>query len=325
MEHYGLIGNPIKHSFSESYFTDFFREHGIQAKYSAFCLDDINELETLICGDKDLIGLNVTSPFKCQCLKFIDELTLKAETVGAVNTILIDRSKRGKSGNYYLTGHNTDVEGFEAELDELMIPPSEEAVGEGKLTEEKRSPLYENGDEGAAETASAAVAVGEKSASISELRALVLGSGGAASAVCAALQFRGVKPTIVSRSAPKSDAENADCVDASERSRLLCTKALPTSMAGVPTVCYSQLDAEIMSAHRLIIDATPLGMGRFAGEAPQLPYELINEENICIDLVYNPAVTEFMRRCMERGASVRNGLAMLIGQAKASWQFWQER
>ena len=74
---------------------------------------------------------------------------------------------------------------------------------------------------------------------------------------------------------------------------------------------------------KYLVDATCLGMGKYIDEAPDFDYSLIGTDHICFDLVYNPGVTEFMRRCLKQGATERNGLAMLIGQAKQGWQFWK--
>ncbi len=55
---------------------------------------------------------------------------------------------------------------------------------------------------------------------------------------------------------------------------------------------------------------------------PDLPYDRITPAHCLFDLVYNPAVTEFMKRGAARGARTCNGLAMLTGQAEAAWDIW---
>lgn len=59
-------------------------------------------------------------------------------------------------------------------------------------------------------------------------------------------------------------------------------------------------------------------------ESPNLPYEAMNQNHLLYDLVYNPETTQFMQRGAQQGASVKNGLEMLILQAVASWEFWTE-
>ena len=122
--------------------------------------------------------------------------------------------------------------------------------------------------------------------------ALLLGSGGAASAVRYALQSRGVACTVVSRVQGRAD------------------------------ITYTDIDAGLMAAHRFIINCTPVGTYPHSEQAPPLPYELVGTSHICHDLVYNPGCTRFMVLCAERGAAVRNGLDMLHRQAELAWDIW---
>lgn len=127
-------------------------------------------------------------------------------------------------------------------------------------------------------------------------QALVLGTGGAAKAVSFALQRLGLKVDLVSRR--------------------------PRGRRGM--VSYNRLrDEEFMESHKLIVNATPLGTFPDTDSAPDIPYGLISGSHLCVDLVYNPSVTEFMRRCAERGATVRNGLEMLRLQALEAARIWE--
>ena len=60
-------------------------------------------------------------------------------------------------------------------------------------------------------------------------------------------------------------------------------------------------------------------------ECPNLPYEAMDSQHLLYDLIYNPDTTLFMKKGMERGAVVKNGLEMLLLQAYASWEFWHEK
>ena len=93
-----------------------------------------------------------------------------------------------------------------------------------------------------------------------------------------------------------------------------------TKREGVLT--YGELDADIMASHRIIVNTTPLGMYPDVDGCPDIPYEYITDENLCYDLLYNPDVTMFMRRSRQQGATVKNGLEMLLLQAFASWKIW---
>jgi len=124
--------------------------------------------------------------------------------------------------------------------------------------------------------------------------ALVLGTGGASKAVVAALRSLGVEPLLVSR------AGKADGI-----------------------INYGSIDAALLAANPLVVNATPLGTSPRTDECPPLPYDLLGPSNFCHDLVYNPAETLFMRRASARGAVVKNGLEMLELQALASLGIWE--
>lgn len=105
----GLIGKPLSHSFSKSYFTEKFRTSGItDYSYGLFELNSINELLPLIESNPNLIGINVTIPYKQVVIPFLQEISGEAKTIGAVNVIKIVSGK--------LTGYNSDYYGFKTSL-----------------------------------------------------------------------------------------------------------------------------------------------------------------------------------------------------------------
>lgn len=75
----------------------------------------------------------------------------------------------------------------------------------------------------------------------------------------------------------------------------------------------------------LIINTTPLGMYPKVDAAPEIDYSKITAHHFCYDLVYNPGQTLFLKRCRRQGATVRGGLAMLDGQARAALQLFSAR
>ena len=107
MKRYGLIGFPLGHSFSGTYFNEKFRREGIHARYDLFELKDIAEFQSLKLID-DLCGLNVTIPYKQQVIPYLDEMDETAAEIGAVNVIKFIRSE----GSLVLKGFNSDVIGF---------------------------------------------------------------------------------------------------------------------------------------------------------------------------------------------------------------------
>jgi len=108
MQHFGLIGYPLGHSFSKKYFSTKFEQEKIDAKYDLFELANIQEFTDLI-KKKQLAGLNVTIPYKEQIISYLNELDDTAAKIGAVNVIKISQV----AGEVYLKGYNSDAIGFE--------------------------------------------------------------------------------------------------------------------------------------------------------------------------------------------------------------------
>ncbi len=108
---YGIIGYPISHSFSNSYFSEKFKREAIpNAVHKVFPIPSISEFPQLLSNEPQLIGLNVTIPYKETVIPYLHELDETAKLVGAVNTILIKRNSNGAEP--ILKGYNTDVFGF---------------------------------------------------------------------------------------------------------------------------------------------------------------------------------------------------------------------
>jgi len=124
MHQYGLIGYPLGHSFSAAFFTKKFKEEGIDANYRNFPLESIADLKTLVKKEKDLVGLNVTVPYKQEVIPYLNSLRPTAEAIQAVNTI----SFRRREGMLELVGDNTDVPGFRRSLEQYLKPHHSSAL-----------------------------------------------------------------------------------------------------------------------------------------------------------------------------------------------------
>ena len=96
MEKYGLIGYPLRHSFSIGYFNEKFKSEGINAEYVNFEIPQINDFMEVIEENPNLRGLNVTIPYKEQVIPFLSELDPDTAKIGAVNVIKIIRQSKGK-------------------------------------------------------------------------------------------------------------------------------------------------------------------------------------------------------------------------------------
>ncbi len=125
--------------------------------------------------------------------------------------------------------------------------------------------------------------------------ALILGTGGAAKAVMFVLEELNIPFTVVSRQA----------------------------QPGVAT--YDSLDKEVIAAHTIIINTSPLGMYPQTDTAPALPYNAITKHHLLYDLIYNPEKTLFLQQGEAQGAAIKNGHEMLVLQAEASWEIWNDK
>ena len=128
MREFGLIGKTLSHSFSKIYFEEKFqREHITDAAYSLFELADIESITDFIRQHPDLVGFNVTIPYKQQIIPYLDVLSDEAKTIGAVNTVTIQHT-----GNHIITkGYNTDIIGFRESLQGITIPHRALILGTG--------------------------------------------------------------------------------------------------------------------------------------------------------------------------------------------------
>ena len=124
MNTFGLIGNPLDHSFSKQYFTEKFEKENIMARYENYPLGSIDQIKELVEDQADLLGLNITIPYKTQVLDYLDEIDDAAADIGAVNTIKILRT--GKQ--LFLKGYNTDIYGFKTSLIPLLNPSVKSAL-----------------------------------------------------------------------------------------------------------------------------------------------------------------------------------------------------
>ena len=125
-------------------------------------------------------------------------------------------------------------------------------------------------------------------------KALILGTGGASKAVFQGLKQLGVASTFVSRKAKE-----------------YC-------------ITYEEITPKTMEQYTVIVNTTPLGMYPNVNACPAIPYELLTPDHLLYDLLYNPDETLFMRKGKAQGATVKNGLEMLLLQAFAAWEIWQK-
>ncbi len=125
------------------------------------------------------------------------------------------------------------------------------------------------------------------------LSALILGSGGASSAVAFVLHKLNIPYLYVSR-----------------------------TPGGTNQISYTGLTEPLVKRHQLIINTTPVGMYPQVNEVPPINYEYLDKKHILYDLIYNPDETLFLINGREKGCTTLNGSEMLKLQAEASWDIW---
>ncbi|NML55808.1 shikimate dehydrogenase family protein [Chryseobacterium cheonjiense] len=116
----GLIGRNVSYSFSKKFFEDKFQKLMLKGySYNIFDLTEIDEVNDLF-THPDLLGFNVTIPYKEKIIDYLDDLSDEAKKIGAVNCVVIENGKR--------IGYNTDAFGFEKTLLLHKKPHQESAI-----------------------------------------------------------------------------------------------------------------------------------------------------------------------------------------------------
>jgi len=252
---YGVIGHPVRHSFSPALHNAAFEACGINAVYLAF---DVENIADAIRGIRSLGigGASITLPHKVSAMEHVDAVTDLAAHIGAINTLYWEDG--------LLKGDNTDAYGFYESL-------SRHTVVTGK-------------------------------------HVVVLGSGGAALAVCFAL-FAYDKPaqlTIVAR----NEVSRNDL-----RERL--GRTFPE--ASIQAVGFEALGQGLPAD--IVVNTTPVGMFPHEDGIP-LEKHLIPSGSVVMDLVYHPVETRLLRVARQRHCHVIHGTEMLLFQAARQFAIW---
>ncbi|MGY3497428.1 shikimate dehydrogenase [Bradyrhizobium sp. USDA 4502] len=112
----GLIGYPIAHSAAPAMHEAAAAALGVRVHYQLIEVNGAgrDELRAMLDGIRRLgfAGVNVTFPYKEAVVELLDDLAPDARAIGAVNTIVVDRTR--------LVGHNTDATGFARAIAPLL-------------------------------------------------------------------------------------------------------------------------------------------------------------------------------------------------------------
>ncbi len=126
-------------------------------------------------------------------------------------------------------------------------------------------------------------------------KALILGTGGASKAIAYTLKKIGLDVLYVSRN-PNAQNEFG----------------------------YDDINEYMLRACKLVVNCTPVGMFPSTNDCPKFPFNYLTTEHLVVDLIYNPAKTQFLLKAEENGATILNGQAMLEQQALKAWKLWRE-
>ncbi|MBO4621116.1 MAG: shikimate dehydrogenase [Paludibacteraceae bacterium] len=120
MKHFGIIGKPLRQSFSAKHFNEKFAREGIDAEYSLYPLERIEEFSALL-ERVSFAGMNVTIPYKSEVIPYLTTLDETAKEIGAVNVIQFSEDGR-------TVGYNTDALGFIESIRPMLKATDKEAL-----------------------------------------------------------------------------------------------------------------------------------------------------------------------------------------------------
>ena len=145
MQLFGLLGFPLGHSFSKTYFTEKFKAEKIDAEFVNFESDNIEQTLQVIKTTPSLKGFAVTIPYKEKIIPYLDHISEDARKIGAVNSVKVEHTISGS----ILTGYNTDILGFRESLLEFIQTPPTQALllGTGGASKAVRNALASLGIE----------------------------------------------------------------------------------------------------------------------------------------------------------------------------------
>lgn len=118
MNRYGLLGKSLTHSFSKSFFDDFFLKNKIEAEFVNIEMNDIEAINDVF--NQHFLGLTVTIPFKEVILPYLDELSDEARQIGAVNVVQFVGDQK--------IGCNSDAFGFHQLIKPFLMNKHERAL-----------------------------------------------------------------------------------------------------------------------------------------------------------------------------------------------------
>ena len=258
----GLIGHPIKHTYSPFIHNVTFELKKLDYIYLPFDIPP-STLKTAVKGmiALGIKGFNVTIPHKENILQLMNNVSEEASIVGAINTVVNDLGK--------LSGFNTDVHG----VYETLFPYKDEITGNEMC---------------------------------------VVGAGGAARAVIYTL-IRYFKPNIIfliNRTEQRAESLKNYFIEKMKFDNFKTRELFPPDLV------------DVFQNSKLIINATSVGMFPDSDDIITNLESSFNKDQIVLDLVYNPPQTQLLKLAASKGATILDGIKMLVYQAAKSFELW---
>lgn len=137
MKHFALIGFPLGHSLSATYFAEKFARENIDAEYSPL---PIERAEEVLPHCAHLSGFNVTIPHKQAIIPHLSAISEEARAIGAVNCVRV--TSEG------VVGYNTDIIGIRKSLEGVSLQGAKALIlGTGGVSKAVQYVLREEGAE----------------------------------------------------------------------------------------------------------------------------------------------------------------------------------
>ena len=146
---------------------------------------------------------------------------------------------------------------------------------------------------------------------IRDKNAVVLGTGGAARAICAGLVSLGVSTiTFYSR----------NVIDSHAHVEILRQKFPKVKIELKP---YTLLDT--LKGQKILVNTTPVGMKNFLEGVSPVDFQAIktlDDDAFVYDIVYNPVKTRLIKYAQDCNKRYVGGLDMLVYQAQKAFEIW---
>ena len=256
---FAVLGDPVAHSLSPHLHNAAFRAAGVDACYLPVRVpaEEFPEAVAALAAI-GFEGFSVTIPHKTAALKLAKSATEAATKIGAANTLVRDRDAEGSDGRPAWQAENTDHDAALASIVNAVRKEDPDATLAGR-------------------------------------RALVLGSGGVARAVVAALAGADCLVTVAGRTEAK-------------------VKELVATFGGIAQTWPNRGTGPA----DVIVNCTPVGMWPDMDVSP-LPENRFPQQAVVFDTIYNPRRTLFLKEAESRDCRTVGGAEMFVRQAEAQF------